>query len=256
MKQAVKLYSVFHKSFFIPKISWVEAIHAGKSNATEDLGIRGDNSGDNISDLNPTFCELTATYWVWKNEDRSKIDFWGLMHYRRYLVKPTLWDLMGKRKSFFATQSSAEDFFSPIFESKLIKDLQKYDIILPYQRKLIANGQLMTIEDQFKTMHSEEHWSLMIEVLLEKYPEYEKSLHLFSKSKRMYYANMMIAPWEIWDKYLHWLFDILFEINRRIEIPTNDYQKRILGFLSERLHNLFIYHNNYSVKNYITLNID
>lgn len=256
MSTNVKLYSVFHKQFFIPTALWVEPIHAGKSIASVELEMNGDNTGDNISDLNPTFCELTAVYWIWKNVDRSKVPLWGLMHYRRYLVRPNLWDLLGGRKSFFSTQADAKHFFENITEEGIQRDLQKFDVIMPFQRKLIANGQRMSIEDQFKTMHSEEHWKLMIEVLLEKYPAYEESLHFFKNSTRMYYANMMIAPWSIWDSYLSWLFDILFEINRRIEIPTDAYQKRILGFLCERLHNLYIYHNKLSVKRYVTLNID
>ena len=42
-------------------------IQVGKALSQIDLGIQGDNTGDNISDLNPFYCELTAQYWAWKN---------------------------------------------------------------------------------------------------------------------------------------------------------------------------------------------
>ena len=42
-----------------------------------------DDEGDNISQKNKTYCELTAQYWAWKNEDA---DYYGFFHYRRYLA--------------------------------------------------------------------------------------------------------------------------------------------------------------------------
>ena len=42
-------------------------IHCGKAVSKVNLGIQGDDTGDNISTKNPNYCELTAMYWAWKN---------------------------------------------------------------------------------------------------------------------------------------------------------------------------------------------
>ena len=57
-------------------------IQVGKAISTVDLGFAGDDTGDNISDKNRSFCELTAHYWAWKN--LGEADYVGLSHYRRY----------------------------------------------------------------------------------------------------------------------------------------------------------------------------
>ena len=38
------------------------------------------------------------------------------------------------------------------------------------------------------------------------------------------------------------MFYILFELEKRIEIPSDPYQSRVFGFLSERLMAPFIYY--------------
>ena len=57
-------------------------LHVGKAVSSLDLDIQGDDTGDNISEKNPGYCELTGMYWAWKN--LKGVDYIGLCHYRRY----------------------------------------------------------------------------------------------------------------------------------------------------------------------------
>ena len=60
-----------------------KAIQVGAALHPEmDLGFLKDNVGDNISEKNPKYCELSAIYWGWKN--LKNVEYAGLAHYRRY----------------------------------------------------------------------------------------------------------------------------------------------------------------------------
>lgn len=59
-------------------------IQVGAELSEFNLGIQRDNEGDNISSLNPYYCEMTAVYYLLKNH--LNYDYYGLCHYRRYLT--------------------------------------------------------------------------------------------------------------------------------------------------------------------------
>ena len=80
----IKIIVATHKKFIMPQDKELYLpIHVG-CEGKKDLGFQGDNTGDNISSLNPYYCELTGLYWAWKNLD---CDYLGLVHYRRYFTK-------------------------------------------------------------------------------------------------------------------------------------------------------------------------
>ena len=80
MTEDIKIYIATHKSFTPPKNDIYIPLQVG-AEGKKDLGYLKDNTGDNISSMNPYYCELTGMYWMWKN---TSADIIGLVHYRRY----------------------------------------------------------------------------------------------------------------------------------------------------------------------------
>mgnify|MGYP003578223510 CR=1 FL=1 len=252
MQSSVQLFSVFHQPFITPTAPFVQPIQAGKALAKVDLGFLGDDTGNNISEKNATYSELTVLYWIWKNADRSRFAYWGLVHYRRYFCADVFPGQFTNKRIYHygASQHLLDKVVNHPLQKKLVQSLQAKDVVMPklmysYRKKGITKS----IAEHYKAIHIAEHWDVMIAVLKEKYPQYTESLHFFEGSK-MSYFNMMIAPWAIWDEYLEWLFAILFEVEKRIGKVEDPYQARVYGFLSERMINLFVYHNKYKVAYY------
>ena len=62
---------------------------------------------------------------------------------------------------------------------------------------------------------------------------------------------------ELFYNYCEWLFDILFTLDKRIDISSYDkYQTRVFGFLAERLFNVWLMKNNVSLFEIKIVNIE
>ena len=98
-------------------------IQVGKKLCPEtNLGFQNDDAGDNISRKNSYYSELTALYWIWKNNPAA---YKGLVHYRRFF---------GTKN--FAKRHFSRDRFARIAEhDEVAQILRKTDIILPSKRK-------------------------------------------------------------------------------------------------------------------------
>lgn len=242
----LKIYNVAHKPLNLVKNSTYQPIMVGDIPEAEvpETFIR-DNTNDNIANKNPNFSELTAIYWLWKNI--HDIDFIGICHYRRYfnfIDKFTFKHL--KEIEGYNNKYNTDILCSEDLNVKIENYLKKGYSILPKKRKFRR-----TIYNQYKKYHIESDLLEMESILLEKYPEYKHSFeYCFKKRKKGYFYNMMIFSKEDFNNYCQWLFDILFELEKRI-VPSEDpYQKRVFGFLSERLLRLYVYHNKMKVKEF------
>ena len=67
---SIKILIACHKPSELPKNTLYMPIHVGAAKSKIHMeGLQRDDVGDNISDKNESYCEMTAQYWAWKNLD-------------------------------------------------------------------------------------------------------------------------------------------------------------------------------------------
>ena len=130
MNNSVKIYTSHHKPSAFLNAAIIKPLHVGKANSYNEIGCPGDDTGDNISFKNPFYCELTAHYWVWKNEELA--DYVGFMHYRRHLnfsEKQTFLRIPG-----VVNHPCIDEEYEKIFglnEETIQRCVEGFDILLP-----------------------------------------------------------------------------------------------------------------------------
>lgn len=221
----INIYVATHKKVDLSLNNEYKIIQVG-AEGKEDLGYLKDNTGDNISLKNKNYCELTALYWIWKND---KSDITGLVHYRRFFFN----DMLSKKLK----NTINKDLIEYI--------LQDYDIIVP-KKQFIAKYNL---KEQYQFIHEKKDLDICRNIIQEKYSDYIEAFDKVFNQHGFYAFNMFITKKELIDKYCEWLFDVLFELEKKIDISSYDqYNQRIFGFLSERLFNVWIEKNQLIVK--------
>lgn len=226
----IKIFICAHKEVQLPQHPYFLPIQAGASLRDNIKGYQPDNEGDNISDKNPHFCELTCHYWAWKN--LKNVDIVGLNHYRRYFDFTRKWPQFSADKHFVSTEDFLkQDYIFPNLENLL----SKHDIILPVARHWrVSNTQ------QYGDYHIAKDWEMLRQIIKERHPEYMPSFEkTMDHSNKSVGYNMFITHWKHFNAYSEWLFDILFEVEKRIPPIDDPIQSRIYGYMSERLINVF-----------------
>lgn len=222
-----KIYVVGHKDFKTPKDNMYIPIQVGNnSNNFFSNGVR-DNTGDNISEKNINYCELTAVYWLWKNV--TELENIGICHYRRYFT--------------YRGWSKNEEYF--LNSADIKKILDQYDAIVPKKFKVIKSVEYYYLHEVGRKKDVDK----LIDIVSVKYPAYLNSLNKVLNAKSAFYCNMVIMSKKNYDLYCEWLFDILFELEKQTDLTGySKVEERIYGYLSEFLLDVWMEHNNLRLK--------
>jgi len=222
----IKIIIATHKKYKMPEDKMYKPVQVG-AEGKEDLGYQKDNEGENISQKNPYYCELTGLYWAWKN---LNADYIGLSHYRRHFTA-----------SKTIPKKEEEKFKILLNNEQVEKILERTDIILPKARKYYIEN----LYDHYKhTMHIEPLDETR-KIIEEQCPEYLNEFDKLHKRTSAHMFNMFIMKKEYLNRYCDWMFKILFELEKRIDPKQYDsFHARYLGRISELLLDVWINTNN------------
>lgn len=250
----IKILVCYHKKDTLFKNEVLTPIHCGRALALERAktdknqqkncewllkNTIGDDTGDNISLKNQTHCELTALYWAWKNYDAlGNPEYIGLVHYRRLL------DFLDKYPSKeFAQCINMKDWGL----ENIRKVVDPIDVVLPKPFDFKKEGK--TICEQYADSHNIEDLNTVISIMQEKYPDTNMEvIDEYLNDYKSAMCNMFVMKRELFFEYCSWLFNILESAENRIQISEDTYQKRVFGFLAERMFNMFILQKQSEVK--------
>ena len=221
-----EIYVVSHKKTRMPEGNIYLPVQVGPSGENFP-GFMRDNTGDNIAEKNPNYCELTVQYWAWKNRDA---DVKGIVHYRR---------LFSNGKQMLG--ASPEKKFNNVLDEKTLNEIMKdYDVILPRKR----NYYIETLWSHYIHSHKTEGIVALRNVIAEEYPEYLDKFDEVTRRRKAHMFNMIIAKSPVFDEYSKWFFEVLGKVEKRVDISDySTYEARIYGFLSELLMDVWIEHN-------------
>ena len=223
----IRIIVAAHKPYWMPSDPMYLPVQVGAA-GKESIGFQRDDEGENISGKNESFCELTGLYWAWKNLDA---DYIGLSHYRRHFANGKR---TGNKKKKVITRGELE------------KELEGADILLPTPR----NYRIETNFTQYTHAHHYTDLAATREILSEKAPACIRTWDGSMKRTTGHRFNMFVMKKEKLDEYCTWLFDILFELEKRLDISGySDYDRRVFGFVSERLLDVWIETNGYAYRN-------
>lgn len=197
----------------ISRYAWEIPIQAGTALTTKRVCEVCDNIGDNISEKNREYCELTALYWIWKNDVS---DYVGLCHYRRH----------------FAVNKT------------LLEKLAKSDIDVVLTIPILNFPNVRAV---YENDHVIADWDIMLEAIAALAPDYMETACRMQEGNYYYGYNMFITRKSILDDYCAWLFPILSYCEKHCEKKADVYQNRYIGFLAERLLSIYFIHHE---KNY------
>lgn len=232
--RSLLVLATHHKPYAAPASRWLFPCAVGSYRLpAEQLGFQDSDGAEQISARNPSFCELTALYWAWKN--LRGVEHIGLYHYRRYLyLGPQL--LTGTRVLLEPADQAMQLLANDACGERALEWLRYADAVVPTPFRLPGS-----IEQHYLQQHRADHWQQFLNVLADQNPAWQRHLPFFRYCNRFHFCNMFLMRWDRFAHYCERLFALMFELEQQLQVPEDRYQARFIGFLAERFTMFYLH---------------
>ena len=208
---------------------YIHPLQVGAANTDMRIDALTDDTGDNISERNVNYSEISGLYWVWKNRlsaandtdeqtvterasDNDEKLYYGLAQYRRMFV-------------------FTEDDLSRLVGNDV-------DVVLPWP--LLYEPDINAHHERYL---KDGDWQAMLTALRRLQPEYADAFGKILGQRYMYNYNVILAKKQVLIDYCEWLFPILM-LTEELTVPKgSERADRYIGYMAEILETLYFMHN-------------
>lgn len=214
----MRVFIAMHKPCpaFMSKYTLIHVGRAVSQYKSEMVDMIGDDIGDNISYKNPSYCEMTAHYWIWKNVKDT--EYVGVCHYRRY-------------------------FGIDVTEENINQLMQNFDVIL-----VEPSYYMDSVYSYFAKFIGAENMTILSLVMKKHYPDYFETLEKVCDGVKFHPFNMLICRKPLFDQYCEWMFSVLEECEKYIKPAPYTNAKRALAYMAEMLTGVYFIHSQMRIK--------
>ena len=227
----IKLFVCCHQPAQVPAHPLLAPIQVGAALAdTRFSAFLHDDVGDNISEKNRNYCELTAEYWAWKNVD---IDYYGFFHYRRYLYPD-----LSARRPYRIEREPSIPLLNKLGYQGFSELIQQYDLIVPKGENMYLPVREHYADAPF---HHQKDLELIEKIVRQRHPDMIPALERYLSDTICYFGNIFIMKRQIFHDYCTWLFSLLEEFDWWADLSGySPQERRVDGYLAERLLGVYL----------------
>lgn len=229
----IKLFVCCHQPETVPEHPLLIPIQVGAALANRHFpAFLHDDTGDNISAKNRSYCELTAQYWAWKNVEA---DYYGFFHYRRYLYPN-----VNAKRPYRIEREPTLTLLDKLGYDKFADLVQQYDLIAP-----IGENMYVPVKEHYANapFHYRKDLKLAEKIIREQHLEMTETMEEYLSGTVCYFGNIYIMKRSVFHNYCVWLFPILEEFDHRAGLSEYSSQElRVDGYLAERLLGIYLTH--------------
>ncbi len=252
----IKILISHHELRCFIKTDILTPIQTGCALASELIpGMLRDDQGENISALNPKYCEFTALYWAWKNYAQLGCpDYIGLMHNRRYMLFNESLPVPDKgitwlTPNIYCFPPNIAALMPFLQDEDIHKAAEEQDVLIlnpyyfePSAYDTVYPGPIMLTRFLNTDSMTEDLFSVFTNTVRQYAPDYVPELEEFLAGNKSYVCNIFVMKRQIFEEYCSFLFPLMEEMDKQVDSSGFSAKKlRWLGYLGEYLTTLFIF---------------